>query len=196
MGFREGKTPYRKLDNMTLKIPMLFMGCLVLLTACAKTTSYTSTKSPVRDPYAVQAIAPGDATCLKTSTAENRHGARATNAMRSRAGLPPVRANTLLAKVAAAHACDMAKRGRMTHLGTRTSGPGERVKKAGYRPMVTAENIAAGPFSQPRVLREWNISSGHRNNIMIPQVSEYGIGRAIGSDGRTRFWTAVYAAPK
>lgn len=181
---------------MKLKKSMPLMGCLVLLAACAQPTTHASTKSPVKDPHDVQATAAGDATCLKTSHQQNSHGASATNAMRQRAGLEPVRANNLLAHVAAQHACDMAKRGMMTHRGTRTSGPGQRVKAAGYRPTVTAENIAAGPFSQTGVLHAWNTSSGHRDNIMIPQVREYGIGQAIAADGRTRFWAAVYAAPK
>ena len=84
----------------------------------------------------------------------------------------------------------------MAHHGSATKGPSDRVKALGYQPSITAENIAAGPFDLQRVLAEWNGSSGHRANMLIPQVSEYGLGQAIGSDGRTRFWTAVYAAPR
>lgn len=149
-----------------------------------------------RDPHDVQAAAPGKAGCVQTSSAQNAAGVRATNAVRGPAGLPPVRSNMLLAEVAAQHACDMAKRGLMTHRGSKTTGPGPRVKARGYAPRLTAENIAAGPFDLSRVLAEWNGSQGHRNNITIPQVRDYGIGQAIGSDGRTRFWAAIYAAPK
>lgn len=148
------------------------------------------------DSHAVQVSGPGDATCVATSSGQNRHAATATNAVRRGAGLPPVRPDPVLAKVAAQHACDMARRGRMTHTGSSTAGPGPRVKAAGYAPLVTAENIAAGPFSQERVLAEWNASGGHRANMLIPQVRDYGIGQAIGPDGRTRFWAAVYAAPR
>ncbi|WP_330450999.1 hypothetical protein FLP41_12330 [Paracoccus marcusii] len=56
-----------------------------------------------------------------------------------------MQANDLLARAAARHACDMAQRGRMTHAGSRSSGPSQRVKALGYAPTVTAENIAAGP---------------------------------------------------
>ncbi|MEH6785960.1 MAG: CAP domain-containing protein [Paracoccus sp. (in: a-proteobacteria)] len=148
------------------------------------------------DPTDVQATAPGKATCPATSQAQNRAGAEATNGIRGRSDLPPVRANMLLAEVAAQHACDMAKRGRMTHVGSTTTGPGPRVKARGYAPMLTAENIAAGPFDLPRVLGEWNNSQGHLRNILIPQVRDYGIGQAIAADGKTRFWAAVYAAPR
>ena len=166
-----------------------------VLAGCAQTAA-PDMKAGGDDPHAMQLMPAGKATCLSTSASQNSHGAAATNAVRRNAGLPPVQPDPVLARVAAQHACDMAQRGRMTHIGSRTSGPGPRVKAAGYAPTVTAENIAAGPFSQSRVLAEWNASSGHLANILIPQLRGYGIGQAIGPDGKTRFWAAVYAAPK
>ncbi|MBK4216216.1 CAP domain-containing protein [Paracoccus caeni] len=164
-----------------------------VLAACAQEGGQSPSGS---DPHDVQATAPGQATCLRTTHSQNQAGAAATNAMRARSGLPPVRPNPTLSRVAAEHACDMAQRGRMTHRGSSSAGPGPRVKAAGYAPSITAENIAAGPFDQGRVLSEWNRSSGHVANLLIPQMRDYGIGQAIGADGRTRFWSAVYAAPR
>lgn len=166
--------------------------CCVALGACGGHTA----PGAARDPHDVQATAPGAAVCVQPSATQNAVGAQATNAVRSSAGLPPVRPNMLLAQVAAEHACDMAGRGLMTHRGSKSSGPGPRVKARGYAPLLTAENIAAGPFDLSRVLSEWNASQGHRDNITIPHVRDYGIGHAIGADGKTRFWAAVYAAPK
>lgn len=168
--------------------------CCAVLGACAQTTAPAHHGGS--DPHDVQVSGPGKATCLQTTSGQNSHGATVTNSVRRGAGLPPVRPDPLLAQVAARHACDMAQRGRMTHKGSTTTGPGPRVKAAGYAPTVTAENIAAGPFSQERVLAEWNASGGHLANMLIPQVRDYGIGQAIGPDGRTRFWAAVYAAPR
>jgi uncharacterized protein YkwD len=170
---------------------ILFAASIALLAGCAAPPAPTG-----NDPHDVQATAPGKPTCLKTSAGQNQAGVRATNAARSRGGLPPVRSDMRLAEVAAAHACDMARRGRMTHVGSGSSGPGPRVKAAGYTPALTAENIAAGPYDLSQVLGAWNSSQGHLNNIMIPQVRDYGIGQAIGADGRTRFWVAVYGAPR
>lgn len=144
----------------------------------------------------VQASPPGEAQCLATSSAENAAAAAATNAARKASGLAPVRPDPVLARAASAHACDMARRGLMAHHGSTSSGPAQRVKSLGYAPMLTAENIAAGPYGLTRVLGEWNRSDGHLQNIRIPQLQEVGIGRAIGSDGRTVFWSAVYAAPR
>jgi len=143
----------------------------------------------------VQAAPPGQAQCFTTAQAENAAAAKATSRQRAAGKLPPVRANARLAKAAAQHACDMARRGVMAHQGSRSRGPAQRVKGVGYRPRVTAENIAAGPFDLATVLASWNGSSGHLGNIMLPQVQDFGIGRAIGSDGKTVFWAAVYAAP-
>ncbi len=166
--------------------------CAALLAGCA-TTPQPPTGS---DPYAVQVGPPGQAQCVTTGAAQNAMGAQVTNRARARAGLAPVRANANLARVAARHACDMAQRGRMTHLGSTTTGPAMRLKQAGYQPTISAENIAAGPFSLPRVLAEWTASAEHNSNIMLPQVRDFGVGQATSQDGRTTYWAAVYAAPR
>lgn len=146
----------------------------------------------------VQAAAPGAASCPATTPAENARAAAMTSALRKAHGLGPVQPNPRLARAAAAHACDMARRGLMTHSGSKAAdgaGPMARAKAQGYRAGTIAENIAAGPFGLDRVLAEWNASHGHVANIVIPSHSEVGIGRAIGSDGKTAFWAAVYTTP-
>ncbi len=167
----------------------------VTLAAGCGVSAVPNTPGP-KGPYDVQATAPGAAQCPETSAAENAHAAQVTNVTRARNGLQPLVPDAALAQVAAAHACDMARRGLMTHAGSRTSGPGQRVKLQGYRPALTAENIAAGPFDLNRVLREWQVSPLHIANMVYPQQRDFGIGRAIGSDGKTVFWAAVYAAPQ
>lgn len=148
------------------------------------------------DRAVVQAAAPGPASCAQTSAAVNAAAARATSARRQAMGLGKVRASDRLARVAALHACDMARRGLMAHHGSTTRGPAQRVKAQGYRPSLTAENIAAGPFDLGQVLGIWDSSPGHRANILLPAVREVGIGHAVAADGRTVFWAAVYANPR
>ncbi|UXU75040.1 MULTISPECIES: CAP domain-containing protein [unclassified Paracoccus (in: a-proteobacteria)] len=138
----------------------------------------------------------GQVRCVQPDAQANRLAAAATNATRRSHGLPPVSPNATLARAAARHACDMARRGVMSHRGSGTRGPMQRLKAQGYRPRLAAENIAAGPFAQDRVLREWERSRGHLANILIPQLRDYGIGHAIGADGRTIYWAAVYGAPR
>ncbi|CAM3428150.1 CAP domain-containing protein [Paracoccus nototheniae] len=176
-----------------VKAGLAMMLCGVLAAGCAGTAP---TGAKGTDPHAVQVGAPGAATCRPTTASENATGAAVTNQLRQQAGLAGVAPNPQLARVAAAHACDMAQRGRMTHLGDKTTGPAMRLKQAGYQPTISAENIAAGPYSLPRVLAEWNASPGHQANIMLPQVRDYGVGQALGPDGRTVYWAAVYSAPR
>jgi uncharacterized protein YkwD len=178
---------------MSLRTIRLCTPAVFVISIAACTTSPHGESAGAHD---VQASAPGKAQCFSTSADEQSAGAHVTNAARARAGLPAVQANATLASAAAAHACDMAQRGRMTHVGSSTSGPGPRVKSLGYAPHVTAENIAAGPYNSQQTLAAWNASSGHLRNILIPQLRDFGIGRAIGSDGRTVYWAAVYAAPR
>lgn len=134
--------------------------------------------------------------CLGASAADNRVGVQATNAARNSAGLPGVRQSAVLAQAAAEHACDMAQRGSLTHRGSSSRGPRARVKALGYSPTLIAENIATGPYDVKQALSVWNSSAGHRDNILRPQVRDFGIGHAIGADGKTHFWAAVYGAPR
>lgn len=138
----------------------------------------------------------GAVSCYRTSVQENQAAVQATNATRRARGLAPLRPNAELAQVAARHACDMARRGVMSHRGSGSKGPMQRLKNEGYRPSIAAENIAAGPFTQERVLLEWSRSHGHLANILLPQIRHYGIGKAVGTDGKTVFWAAVYSAPR
>lgn len=172
-------------------IRLCLLALLCLAGACAP-APVTPQHEPDPD---LHLTVPGAAQCIASNMAANNALAVASNHIRQARGLAPVSANATLGRAAAAHACDMAQRGTMTHIGSHSSGPGARVKALGYHPALTAENIAAGPFSQSRVLREWADSPGHLANILIPQLREVGLGQAIGTDGRTIFWAAVYGAP-
>jgi len=141
----------------------------------------------------IAVAASGRASCPATSAAMAATGLAATNAARAQSGLSPLRANATLDRVAAAHACDMASRGTMTHKGASTTGPMARARQMGYRPQTIAENIAAGRFELNGTLAQWSASPKHRANITIPYLKDFGIGTATAADGKTTFWTAVYA---
>ncbi|AGT07646.1 CAP domain-containing protein [Paracoccus aminophilus] len=136
--------------------------------------------------------AAGQVQCLGTSARETKAALVQTNEIRRSNGLPALRANPKLVEAAARHACDMARRGQMTHAGSSTRGPSQRVKALGYRMRLVAENIAMGYNSTGDVMQAWRDSQGHLQNIMLPQTRDFGIGRAIGADGRTVYWAAVY----
>lgn len=171
-----------------------FFAPLPPLLIAASTTAYAQQDGS--GDFVMHLAAPARASCVATAPSDTAAAVHATNNDRASHGLAPVRGSAVLSMVAAAHACDMATRGRMSHRGSASSGPAQRVKARGYRPSVTAENIAAGPFDLGAALGAWSKSDKHRANILIPQLREVGIGYALGPDGRTRFWAAVYAAPR
>ena len=155
MNYTSADFPIKVTFTMTPMMLVRLCPAIVVLFGTAACTSPppVGENATVHD---VQASPPGAAQCPSPSLAEQAAGVRATNVARTSAGLAPVRANATLAQAAAAHACDMAQRGRMTHTGTSTSGPAQRVKSLGYAPRVTAENIAAGPYNADQALAAWN----------------------------------------
>lgn len=171
-----------------------FLGLIAAFCACGAAAE--PHRISVRtDLTIVQAAQPGRPSCGMIAPEDAQGALAETNALRRAHGLAPLRVNRALSLSAANHACEMAARGLMTHEGLNGSGPGQRARQAGLSPAMTAENIAAGPFNRERVVMEWARSAGHRGNILIPQMREFGIGSALASDGRTVFWAAVYAAP-
>src|SRR5882724_5331883 len=77
-----------------------------------------------------------------------------TNAERKKKDLPPLKANPTLFQVARAHAANMAKQGKMEHI-LDGKNPYERIKTAGYKYRVAAENIARSQQELDDVMKGW-----------------------------------------
>lgn len=145
--------------------------------------------------HPVTVSAPGAADCAPISRGDAQDALREINALRAQSGRSGLRLDPALMRAAAAQACDMARSGVMTHAG-RTRGPLVRAQMQGYQPSLIAENIAAGPvraFTAQETVTQWWRSPGHRANILLPSVRDFGIGAAVSADGRTVFWSSVYA---
>lgn len=102
------------------------------------------------------------------------------NGARAEQGLGPVEASPRLESAAMAHAVDMSQNGFFGHEGSDGSDVGARVRETGYRPCVLAENIAQGQADLVEVLGDWVASPSHRANILLPEVTEYGLVKAPG----------------
>lgn len=121
------------------------------------------------------------------------------NAARERAGLKPLRLDSVLAKAAQRHAEDMLKRGYFDHRSPAGTTVRERSTAAGYRWAAIGENIAYGQTSVDEVVETWLESPGHRKNILSPNFSELGVGLALGKgpDGRYQIlWVQNFGAPR
>ncbi|WP_224825833.1 CAP domain-containing protein [Cognatishimia sp. MH4019] len=108
---------------------------------------------------------------------------------RAQGGREPVRANTRLAAIAQAHAQDMARNGFFAHKGSDGSTLRQRLRRGGYRACLGAENIGNGYPDQRTAFQGWQASDGHRRNMLLRDVREYGLGRA------GPYWVLVLAEP-
>ena len=106
--------------------------------------------------------------------------AETLNSFRHAHGLPALHHSGPLQAMAQRHARSMAARHSMDHADFYT----ER-GRAGAR----AENVAAGCSSESCVMSLWADSSGHRANMLLPDVRSYGLASA--ASGGTRYWCLV-----
>jgi uncharacterized protein YkwD len=114
-----------------------------------------------------------------------------TNRTRARFGLPALRTNRCLHRVAARHAHDMVNRRYFAHTTPNGWDPGRRARASGYVPRAASwlvgENIAWGVAGAARpswVMRAWMHSPGHRHNILSRHFRDIGIGVARGVPAR------------
>jgi hypothetical protein len=108
-----------------------------------------------------------------------------TNTFRKASALPELKPNAALAVAAHAYAQYLAKTGRFAH-DADGRPPQDRALAQGYRYCLVAENLAWHRDSRGFETRElarqvvegWKTSAGHRANLLLPGVTEIGIGVA------------------
>ena len=106
------------------------------------------------------------------------------NALRAKYGLSPLVLDARLSRAAAMQSKDQAGRSWIGHYGSDGSNPKDRAARAGYHSKIAAENVASGQKSFSDVLRGWEASSGHRSNLLLPNVSAAGVAMAKNDSGR------------
>jgi uncharacterized protein YkwD len=114
------------------------------------------------------------------------------NDYRKSKGLKPLKLNTELTEAAKSHSRDLAKWDRISHYGSDGSNPWDRVKRAGYKARLAAENVGTGQVDFKEVLRGWEESPGHNKNLLLADAHDMGI--ALVQDPKTEFksfWTLV-----
>jgi len=134
---------------------------------------------------------PGDGATLSAEIG------RLLNAARAGKGLAPLRPSAALAAAASGHACDMVRRDYFAHESRSGGSVMDRARRQGYRACLIAENIAMGYPGVAQTHRGWMGSPGHRRNILMEGVAEFGLGVAApgpGQGGGLR-WVLVLARP-
>ena len=118
------------------------------------------------------------------------------NAYRKEKGLKPLKLSPELTEAAKAHARDLSKWDRISHYGSDGSNPWDRVKRAGYKARLTAENVGTGQIDFNEVMRGWKDSPGHNKNLLMTDADHMGV--ALVQDPKTEFksfWTLVIGSP-
>lgn len=131
------------------------------------------------------AAAPASAACRLPDGAASlaTETLAAINAERQAQRLALLRPDPRLQEAAQSHACDSATRSRMGHDGSDGSDLADRALRAGYDYREIAENVAQGYPSPRSVTRGWMGSPGHRQNILMQEAEDAGLGIAIDTNG-------------
>ena len=118
------------------------------------------------------------------------------NEARSRAGLPPLRANSQLMRAAQTQAEQSASLGKIAHVlpGARYPRPEDRLDASGYPWQAFAENMAMGQRSMSEAIEAWMKSPGHRKNLLSATYTELGTGYATDAKGRP-YYVQVFGRP-
>jgi len=120
------------------------------------------------------------------------------NAVRRKAGVPPLRASSQLDRAAQKHAEDMLARGFFAHESPDGKTVRERAREAGYDWRAIGENIAEGQFTVDEVMDSWMKSPDHRRNLLDRGFTELGVGLAMGkgkNSERRVLWDQSFGAP-
>lgn len=111
-----------------------------------------------------------------------------TNQERAKAGLPELKVDLELSKVARIKSQDMKNSGYFSHDSPKYGSPFDMMRNFGIQYRAAGENIAMGQRTPQQVVNAWMNSDGHRRNIMNPQFTHIGVGYV--ADGN--YWTQQF----
>jgi uncharacterized protein YkwD len=114
------------------------------------------------------------------------------------AAAPALKMDPILRCSARLHSLDMFERGYFAHESPDGIDPTARMAAAGFKAMMSGENIAMGQTSPAMVMKSWMDSDGHCSNIMQPKFELIGIGYHPGSASdfkKQRYWTQNFGTP-
>ncbi|HOQ07621.1 MAG TPA: SafA/ExsA family spore coat assembly protein [Clostridiales bacterium] len=129
-----------------------------------------------------------------TTTTQENEVVRLVNAERAKAGLPALKINWELSRVARYKSADMANKGYFSHNSPTYGTPFQMMENFGLRFSAAGENIAYGQRTPAEVMRDWMNSPGHRNNILSRSYTEIGVGLAKNKNG-VCYWTQMFIKP-
>ncbi|AXI10837.1 SafA/ExsA family spore coat assembly protein [Oceanobacillus sp. 143] len=123
-------------------------------------------------------IYPGQQIQLSTNEAYNieQEVIRLVNVERANAGLPALKYDWELARVANHKSQDMQEKRYFSHTSPTYGSPFTMMQNYGIKYKSAGENIAQGQRTAKEVVNAWMNSSGHRANILNKSYTHIGIG--------------------
>ena len=117
------------------------------------------------------------------------------NDTRTEAGLATLNVSAQLQAAAQGHSIDMACHNLLSHTGSDSSSPGERIAAAGYPASLSSEIIYGSGY--PQTAFDWWMSDPtHRNEILNASVTDMGVGYAYnGQTAYGSYFTVDFASP-
>ncbi|AHN21350.1 MULTISPECIES: CAP domain-containing protein [Lysinibacillus] len=110
------------------------------------------------------------------------------NAERAKAGLPALKEDWELSRVAKYKSQDMHDKNYFDHTSPTYGSPFAMMKKFGITYKAAGENIAKGQKSASEVVNAWMNSEGHRANILNKSYTHIGVGFV--KDGN--YWSQMF----
>lgn len=120
--------------------------------------------------------------------------ARLVNEERAKNGLPALKLNWEISRVARLKSQDMINKNYFSHTSPTYGSPFRMMESFGIRFSAAGENIAYGQRTPAEVMRAWMNSSGHRANILSRSFTQIGVGAAKKSNG-VIYWTQMFIKP-
>ncbi|MBW3113179.1 sporulation protein [Bacillus sp. MCCB 382] len=111
-----------------------------------------------------------------------------TNQERAKQGLPALKVDAELSKVAREKSRDMQANNYFSHTSPTYGSPFDMMKQFGIEYSSAGENIAMGQKTPEEVVQAWMNSEGHRKNIMSSNYTHIGVGYVENGN----YWTQQF----
>jgi len=142
--------------------------------------------SPQQQPAAV--TQPSTTQTSSTLSAYEQQVVDLTNQERAKNGLPALKVDVTLSKMAHEKSRDMSANGYFSHTSPTYGSPFDMMKKYGISYRYAGENIAMGQRTPEEVVKAWMNSEGHRKNILSPNYNYIGVGYVA----QGNYWTQEF----
>ncbi|MDQ0973783.1 putative YkwD family protein [Neobacillus niacini] len=152
-----------------------------------QTTPTITTTQPVQE-QSVTTTQPTTTQTTSTLSAYEQKVVDLTNQERTKNGLPALKVDLTLSKMAREKSRDMSANGYFSHTSPTYGSPFDMMKKYGISYRYAGENIAMGQRTPEEVVKAWMNSEGHRKNILSPNFNYIGVGHV--SQGN--YWTQEF----